>query len=133
MSQRPGSDGIIQDAYLLGAPVTGEAKSWLPLLRVVAGRLVNGFCRGDWLLKFLYRTLSIHSAVAGLEPIDIEHRRLINIDLSDIIDGHSDYPTKMDVVLRLVGVRVLEEDIDQPIMKKSNSHVPPQTEEKVSF
>ena len=38
-------EGIIEDAVLLGTPVTGNAKDWMPLSRVVAGRIVNGYCR----------------------------------------------------------------------------------------
>lgn len=46
------------------------------------------FChRSDWLLKFLYRTLSMSSDVAGLQPIDVQDRRMYNIDLSDIVSG----------------------------------------------
>lgn len=46
------------------------------------------FCfRSDWLLKFLYRSLSIFSDVAGLQPIDFEDRRMYNIDLSEIVGG----------------------------------------------
>lgn len=43
--------------------------------------------RSDWLLKFLYRTLSMASDVAGLQPIDVQDRRMCNIDLSDIVSG----------------------------------------------
>ena len=47
--------------------------------------------RNDWLLKYLYRVTSVANRVAGLEPIDIQHRRMINIDLSEVIGGHGDY------------------------------------------
>ena len=36
--------------------------------------------RNDWLLKYLYRVTSVANRVAGLEPIDIQHRRMINGD-----------------------------------------------------
>jgi hypothetical protein len=41
----PGSEGIVQDAIMLGAPVTGSKKDWQDISTVVAGRIVNGFCR----------------------------------------------------------------------------------------
>ena len=37
--------GIVEDAILLGAPVTGNSEQWAKFGRVVAGRLVNGYCK----------------------------------------------------------------------------------------
>jgi hypothetical protein len=45
MSQRDRCEGIIQDAILLGTPVTGAPKDWQKLMRVVSGKIVNGYCR----------------------------------------------------------------------------------------
>jgi hypothetical protein len=45
MSQRDRCEGIIHDAILLGAPVTGAHKDWQKLMRVVSGKVVNGYCR----------------------------------------------------------------------------------------
>jgi len=45
MSQRNRCEGIIQDAILLGTPVTGAPKDWEKLMRVVSGKIVNGYCR----------------------------------------------------------------------------------------
>jgi hypothetical protein len=45
MSQRNRCEGIIQDAILLGTPVTGAPKDWQKLMRVVSGKIVNGYCR----------------------------------------------------------------------------------------
>lgn len=45
MSERNRCEGIIQDAILLGTPVTGAAKDWQNLMRVVSGKIVNGYCR----------------------------------------------------------------------------------------
>ena len=41
--QRRGSRGIVEDVVLIGTPVSGNPSEWLPLLEVVAGRLVNAF------------------------------------------------------------------------------------------
>jgi len=38
-------EGIIEEAIMLGAPVTGNADDWCPLARVVSGRIVNGYSR----------------------------------------------------------------------------------------
>lgn len=40
-----GSAGIVEDVILLGAPVSGSVKHWEKLSHVVAGRIINGYCR----------------------------------------------------------------------------------------
>ncbi|XP_054904416.1 transmembrane and coiled-coil domain-containing protein 4 [Poeciliopsis prolifica] len=103
-----GSEGVVEDVVLLGAPVDGSEKSWERLVRVVAGRIVNGYCRGDWLLGFLYRSSAAQLSVAGLHPINIQDRRIINVDLSSVVKGHLDYMRQMDTILVAVGVPTRE-------------------------
>lgn len=43
--------------------------------------------RNDWVLKIIYRTASAAYDVAGLQAIDIQHERLVNVDLSQLISG----------------------------------------------
>lgn len=103
-----GSEGVVEDVVLLGAPVDGSEKAWERITRVVAGRIVNGYCRGDWLLGFLYRSSSAQLSVAGLQPINIKDRRIINVDLSSMVKGHLDYMRHMDTILVAVGVPTKE-------------------------
>ncbi|OBS64792.1 hypothetical protein A6R68_06659 [Neotoma lepida] len=77
--------GIIEDVVLLGAPVEGDPKYWEPFRKVVSGRLINGYCRGDWLLSFVYRTSSVQLRVAGLQPVLLQDRRMENVDLSSVL------------------------------------------------
>lgn len=35
----------MEDVILLGAPVDGSEKAWERMTRVVAGKIVNGYCR----------------------------------------------------------------------------------------
>lgn len=42
-----GSEGVVEDAILLGAPVDGSEKAWERMTRVVAGKIVNGYCRSS--------------------------------------------------------------------------------------
>lgn len=44
-SVRSGSEGVVEDVVLLGAPVDGSEKAWERMTRVVAGKIVNGYCR----------------------------------------------------------------------------------------
>ncbi|XP_065343645.1 transmembrane and coiled-coil domain-containing protein 4-like [Cloeon dipterum] len=106
--RRPGSEGIVQEAIMLGAPVTGSDSDWQDISTVVAGRIVNGYCRSDWLLKFLYRTTSVSAKIAGLNQVTCGNKRLQNFDLTDIVSGHTDYESKVDTLLKVVGVRTIE-------------------------
>ncbi|KAM6924924.1 transmembrane and coiled-coil domain-containing protein 4 [Xenentodon cancila] len=103
-----GSEGVVEDVVLLGAPVDGSEKAWERMARVVAGKIVNGYCRGDWLLGFLYRSSAAQLSVAGLQPINIQDQRVTNVDLSSVVKGHLDYMRQMDTILVAVGVRTKE-------------------------
>ncbi|KAK2825414.1 hypothetical protein Q7C36_019341 [Tachysurus vachellii] len=103
-----GSEGVIEDVILLGAPVDGSETTWARLSKVVAGKIVNGYCRGDWLLGFVYRGSSVQLSVAGLQPINSKNRRIINVDLSSVVKGHLDYMHQMDTILVAVGVPTKE-------------------------
>ncbi|XP_048839358.1 transmembrane and coiled-coil domain-containing protein 4 isoform X2 [Brienomyrus brachyistius] len=103
-----GCEGIVEDVVLLGAPVDGSAKQWKRISSVVAGRIVNGYCRGDWLLGFLYRGSSVQLTVAGLQPIGLDDPNMVNVDLSSVINGHLDYMRHMETILVAVGVPTRE-------------------------
>ncbi|KAM4563394.1 transmembrane and coiled-coil domain-containing protein 4 [Odontesthes bonariensis] len=103
-----GSEGVVEDVVLLGAPVDGSEKAWERIARVVAGKIVNGYCRGDWLLGFLYRSSAAQMSVAGLQPINIQNRQIINVDLSSVVKGHLDYMRQMDTILVAIGVPTKE-------------------------
>ncbi|XP_021565766.1 transmembrane and coiled-coil domain-containing protein 4 [Carlito syrichta] len=105
MAQEKDCQGIIEDVILLGAPVEGDAKHWEPFRKVVSGRIINGYCRGDWLLSFVYRTSSVQLRVAGLQPVQLQDRRVENVDLSSVVSGHLDYAKQMDIILKAVGIR----------------------------
>lgn len=125
MAKRKGCEGIIEDAVLLGAPVPAHKEEWKPMARVVGGRIVNGYCRGDWLLKFLHRTSSATLKIAGLQAIRWNDRRMFNVDLSDVVSGHTDYVKKMDVILKAVGIQTCDDVLEaDPSMRKSRSYAP---------
>ena len=45
--------------------------------------------RGDWLLGFLYRSSAAQLSVAGLQPVNVDDRRIVNVDLSSVVSHHS--------------------------------------------
>ncbi|WKX92939.1 hypothetical protein Q1695_010734 [Nippostrongylus brasiliensis] len=106
MSKRSESAGIIEDVILLGAPVSASPKQWEQLCTVVGGRVINGYCETDWLLRFLYRTMSVQFAIAGTGPVGNKNRKIFNHNLSHIVKGHLDYSRKLSEVLAAVGVSV---------------------------
>uniref|UniRef100_A0A672J6M3 Transmembrane and coiled-coil domains 4 n=1 Tax=Salarias fasciatus TaxID=181472 RepID=A0A672J6M3_SALFA len=85
------SEGVVEDVVLLGAPVDGSEKAWERMARVVAGKIVNGYCRGDWLLGFLYRSSAAQLSVAGLQPVNVQDRRIVNVDLSSVVSHVFEY------------------------------------------
>lgn len=123
-----GSEGVVEDVILLGAPVDGSEKAWERMTRVVAGKIVNGYCRspgapalallwlnnnncckhclidrllwtpppirGDWLLGFLYRSSAAQLSVAGLQPVNVQDRRIVNVDLSSVVSQGAAGPTE---------------------------------------
>ncbi|KJE93810.1 hypothetical protein CAOG_04552 [Capsaspora owczarzaki ATCC 30864] len=94
--------GLIEDVYLFGAAVPGDPLQWQLAKSVVAGRFVNGYSRGDWLLTFLYRAASAQLSIAGIAPVEVEG--IENVDLSDLIVSHTKYPEQMHKVLARVGL-----------------------------
>uniref|UniRef100_A0A7E4USN5 DUF726 domain-containing protein n=1 Tax=Panagrellus redivivus TaxID=6233 RepID=A0A7E4USN5_PANRE len=107
MSKRPDAVGIIEDVVLLGAPVSASPSQWKQICTVVGGRVINGYCTSDWLLKFLYRTMSVQFTIAGTGPVESKfERKIVNFNLSHIVKGHMDYSKKLTEVLEAVGVKV---------------------------
>eukprot|EP01117_Protostelium_nocturnum_P005848 TRINITY_DN2110_c0_g1_i3.p1 TRINITY_DN2110_c0_g1~~TRINITY_DN2110_c0_g1_i3.p1 ORF type:complete len:669 (-),score=268.88 TRINITY_DN2110_c0_g1_i3:16-1917(-) len=63
--------GIIENAILMGAPVTPSLEEWKAISLVTSGRLVNVYSENDWILGFLYRTANIRlwHRIAGLQAV----------------------------------------------------------------
>ena len=95
----------------------------LKMFKHVSISTFNAIFRADWLLKFLYRTLSMTTGVAGLLPV--ECGRVKNVDLSSIVTGHREYSEKLTELLQFVGVRTKDSStVDDNWMKKSASAMP---------
>ena len=61
---------IVHDVLLFGLPAPITPRRWSAVRRVVSGRLVNAYCPSDYVLRFLYRSSSLHLSIAGLGPVD---------------------------------------------------------------
>ena len=90
--------GIIDSVILLGCPCTCDKKIWTKIRKIVSDRIINCYSNNDWVLKFVYRTASLDTTVAGLQEIEIDG--IENVNLSDIIGGHSEYYDKTPIILK---------------------------------
>jgi hypothetical protein len=90
--------GIVERVIVLGMPQTLDKATWESVRKVVAGRFVNGFSKNDWVLGVVYRANFMTHRLAGLEPVNFPG--IENVDLSDLVDGHSSYLTSLKHILQ---------------------------------
>jgi len=125
LAQR-GAWGVVQDVYLLGAPVQSGSKSeWVMIRAAASGRVVNGYSGNDWVLGFLERGSTLNMGVAGLQGVEgvcgIE-----NINLGEdkaggkeaIVEGHARYGEVMGMVLRECGLGTFGGLEDEEVIKE---------------
>lgn len=89
--------GKIYDVYLMGSALSCNDPILTKLPKVIAGKLVNVYSKKDLVLTYTYRTAEMLDPPAGLQAIDLEG--VINIDVTDTVGGHLDYPKKLDTIL----------------------------------
>ncbi|KDO19864.1 hypothetical protein SPRG_21471 [Saprolegnia parasitica CBS 223.65] len=92
--------GLIENAVLLGCPIPVVEADWASARKVVAGRLVNGYSENDWMLAVMYRYQGWALDSAGISPIEVHG--VENVNLSHVIGGHLEYPTKIGLILDLL-------------------------------
>ncbi|WFD35651.1 hypothetical protein MCUN1_002509 [Malassezia cuniculi] len=106
--------GIVQNVYLLGAPVSARDNEWHQARAVVSGRFVNAFSRTDWLLSYLHRAASGGlRSIAGLHPI-VPGCGIENVDVTHLVPGHLAYRTLTPLVLGELGFRTTADYFDEP-------------------
>ena len=94
---------MVEHAVLLGAPVAAHAARWAMARRAVAGRLVNGFSRSDWILGVVFRASSgFVRPAGGLCPVKVPG--VENVNLGAVVKGHLDYAGNLPEILELVGI-----------------------------
>mmetsp|Transcript_4301 Transcript_4301/g.27388 ORF Transcript_4301/g.27388 Transcript_4301/m.27388 type:complete len:1049 (-) Transcript_4301:709-3855(-) len=94
-----GHRGTVERAILLGTPVGRSSERWRKAREVVSGRLVNGYTLNDWVLGLVFRATNTNMA-AGLSPVPVSG--VENVNVSCLIEGHSDYPDKVGSILHLL-------------------------------
>ncbi|CAM6013771.1 unnamed protein product [Sphagnum balticum] len=98
LSRKGDRGAIVERVVLLGAPITLDKGRWEMARKVVAGRFVNAFSSNDWILGVVYRATFLTQGLAGLQVVDIPG--IENVDVSELVDGHSAYLTKLGEILQ---------------------------------
>ncbi|KAG8142196.1 hypothetical protein E2320_006145 [Naja naja] len=55
--------------------------------------------------RVIYFCLQEMAKEKGLQPVCLDDRRMVNVDLSSIVNGHLDYMKQMDTILKAVGLK----------------------------
>ncbi|KAA8491899.1 putative membrane protein [Porphyridium purpureum] len=95
--------GIIDSAFLLGAPVSADVDQWRNIRSIVANRLVNCFCASDWALAFFHRGLAHGASVAGLTRVKVPQVENLNMTYLGCF-GHRDLCEALPVVSKAAGL-----------------------------
>lgn len=95
---------VIEDVVLMGLPKYLNLKKWGEIREIVAGRLVNVYCRNDKILTFLFRYKNI---MKSLRPIcgtcTVAVPGIENIDVTPLIKGnHSNYCLLVGRILKQI-------------------------------
>lgn len=101
--------GLVESVCLVGSPVPSDSITWRRLRAVVSGRVVNVYSTKDYLLGLLYRTSSLQYGVAGLQSIQ-DVPGIENVDVSDLVDGHTQYRFLIGSILQKVGIEEVDHE-----------------------
>ncbi|GAB2279483.1 hypothetical protein Dimus_014122 [Dionaea muscipula] len=80
---------VVERVVLLGAPIPIRDENWEAARKTVAGRFINVYSRNDWILGVAFRASMLTQGLAGIQPIDVPG--IENVDVTNIIQGHSSY------------------------------------------
>ncbi|KAL8273930.1 hypothetical protein Esti_002109 [Eimeria stiedai] len=95
----------VYDVVLMGLPASMNATQWRQARQVTSGRLVNVFCRSDWLLAFLYRWMEFRLQVAGLAPVTCVPG-IENVDVTGLVKSHANYPEKVPQIMSFISLEM---------------------------
>jgi hypothetical protein len=94
---------LVKDVYLLGGAVGGGEKDsagWTMATKAVKGKIFNCFSEHDHVLKYLYQGVNGGaSAPIGYHGISLSHRKIENLDCSDLVSGHTQWKDAFGSIL----------------------------------
>ncbi|XBH20421.1 DUF726 domain-containing protein [Jonesiaceae bacterium BS-20] len=89
LGSKPGGPRV-KDLHLLGAAI-GAKSNWDGLVAGVDGSVYGYHSKNDNVLKFVYATAQGGQKAAGYSGFEPESTKLINVDVSDVVQSHSGY------------------------------------------
>lgn len=92
---------IIRNVYLFGGAVSREPDIWKNCSDAVVGKIYNCYSDNDWVLKYLYKYAEFGDKPIGLGHIK-RNEKVININVTDIIESHNDYKPSLPKVLEFI-------------------------------
>ena len=102
-SAGPAGVGLVENAFLMGAPVPASAAAWSRARAVVAGTLKNVFSEHDYMLRIAFRAADagldagfLRDGVAGAGAVP----GVANVNASRAVLSHKDYVNKAPELLR---------------------------------
>lgn len=102
---------LVDSVFLVSLPSAPTAAEWAAVRSVTARRVVNAWCGSDFVLASIVRLHEVVSrgvtgnngvCVAGLGPV--QQPGVEDMDLSEVLHGHSEINTKMGEVLHVLEV-----------------------------
>jgi hypothetical protein len=106
--------GKVFDVYFMGGAVGKKHEIFRSnkLEKLVVNNTYNFYSKKDLVLTYLYQSAEFGDKPIGLMPI--ESQRVINIDVTSIIDDHLQYPFKIDILLRLCVDQQVQQSTHNP-------------------
>jgi hypothetical protein len=99
---RTRDEGIVSEVILLGGAFSASEDRWQSVRSVVSGRLVNAYCKNDYVLRYLYRAAEWERQIAGLLPAGTAG--VEDIDLTEVAQGHLGYRRHLQrIMARIFG------------------------------
>lgn len=109
--------GLVESVCLMGSPVPSDPIVWRRMRSVVAGRLINVYSTKDYLLAFLYRANNLQYGIGGTQAIP-DVQGIENVDVSDLVDGHTQYRFLVGNILQNLGLEDIDSAAVEQQMKK---------------
>jgi hypothetical protein len=103
---------LIDSIYLFGLPASLELEQWASIRRLASGRVVNGYCKTDWVLGVLGRVTSDgglkgNFKISGMNPVDIQG--VENLEWN--VGGHLGWRGHVGECLEYLGLQVDNERV----------------------
>lgn len=90
----------IRNIYLFGGAVDNDKHLWEKQINKIHGKVYNFYSDNDDILKIAYQSTTFFSSTPiGLAEIQVNSNKIINVDVSHIVNGHNEYKSKLQECL----------------------------------